>query len=125
MTELAEKVATGSMGVAPALINRVERRSKQRVYDNFPVKVRGRDSNGERFKAETVLDNLSVEGLYLRLKCKVTLDTRLFFIIRLSVGSEERLSAPVIAVGGRVKRIEPCADGSYGVAVSLTSFKFL
>src|SRR2546422_5223577 len=44
------------------------RRRKPRIHELFPVTVHGVDGNGEAFEANGVLDNLSVDGLYMKLR---------------------------------------------------------
>jgi hypothetical protein len=44
-----------------------ERRRHPRVCLPFPASVEGVDEDGEPFRAETVLDDLSAGGVYLRL----------------------------------------------------------
>jgi hypothetical protein len=99
-----------------------ERRSKLRLYGPFPAKVRGVDVNGKIFKVETVLDNISAGGLYLRLRQRLEPDAILFVVTRLSA-SEVR--APRVAVRGKVLRIEQKPDGECGVAVKITRHRFI
>src|SRR5262245_29330904 len=58
-----------------------ERRRHPRLRKPFPATVRGVDAYGESFEADTVLDNLSAGGLYLRLGRCVKQKTKLFVII--------------------------------------------
>ena len=71
--------------------NEVERRSKPRIDEHFPAKVRGVDTAGKAFKAETVIDNLSAGGVYLRLARPVSPGADLFVIIRLSTSLSREL----------------------------------
>ena len=43
-------------------ISRGERRQHPRLYESFPVLVRGVDARGEAFERETVLDDFSAGG---------------------------------------------------------------
>src|SRR5438270_3427276 len=48
-----------------------ERRRRPRLYEPFPVMVRGVDASGTSFEINTVLDNMSADGLYVRLRRQV------------------------------------------------------
>ena len=49
----------------------VERRQHSRLSEPFPVLVRGVDAGGEAFESNTVLDDFSAGGLYVRLRWRV------------------------------------------------------
>lgn len=100
----------------------VERRGKPRINEPFPAEVRGVDASGELFQAETVLDNLSASGLYLRLARRVERDTEVSIVTRLSSVPTE---GALVAMRGVVVRTEPQVDGSYGMAVVLEQHLFL
>ena len=72
--------------------------------------------NDQTFKEETVLQNLSAGGLYLRLKRMVREGAEVPLAVRLSTAERD---GPVLRLGARgtVLRVEPQWDGSYGVAV--------
>ena len=99
----------------------IDRRGKSRVCASFPVTVRGVDTNGERFKFDTVLDNVSSSGLYLHLPYPVVAGTRLFFVVQFSPASTSEVLAPRFAMLGVVRRAELKPDGVYGAAVAFTS----
>ena len=94
-----------------------ERRSSARIDTAYPATLRGVDVNDQPFKEETVLQNLSVRGSYLRLKrtvregAQVSLSARLY--------TAENTDTPVLRLSARgtVLRVEPQCDGTYGVAV--------
>ena len=96
-----------------------------RLYEPFPVMVRGVDANGESFEVNTVLDNISAGGLYVRLGRRVELGTRLFAIARLSVTPSEAGPGPRVAIRGVVVRAEPLPDSTWGVALKFTHHRFL
>jgi hypothetical protein len=102
-----------------------ERRRKPRIFEYFPVKVRGMDANGEAFELDATLDNLSAGGLYMRLTRRMEADGRLFIVIRLSAATTDKVSAPHIAVRGRVVRAEQQSPGTYGLAIAFTRHRFL
>jgi c-di-GMP-binding flagellar brake protein YcgR len=94
-----------------------ERRSSARIDAPYPARLRGVDVNDQPFKEETVLQNLSAGGLYLRLKRMVREGAQVSLAVRLSTA--ESRDSPVLRLGARgtVLRVEPQADGSYGIAV--------
>lgn len=96
-----------------------------RLYEPFPITVRGVDANGESFEVNTVLDNISAGGLYMRLGRRVEVGARLFAIVRLSITQSEPVSVPRVAIRGVVVRIEPLPDSTWGVAVKFTHHRFL
>ena len=115
--------STSHLSSAPAPI---ERRRKLRIYHPLPAMVEGVDSTGEAFKNDTVLDNLSAEGLYLRLMPCVERGTELRIVFRLStVAGATAKAAPKVAVKGTVVRSEPKQGGACGVAVALRQRVFL
>lgn len=103
----------------------VERRSKPRIDVPFPVRVRGVDASGQVFKMNTVLDNLSAGGLYLRLARSVKQGTKLFVVVQLPSAPAGEMPAPRVAMRGMVLRAEPQPDSTCGVAVTLTRHRFL
>lgn len=102
-----------------------ERRRRPRIYECFPAKVRGKDSGGERFDIDTVLDNISSEGLYVRLARDTEIGSDMFVVVRLSSADSGQVFAPRVAIHGEVLRREPQADGSYGVAIGFHHRRFL
>ena len=96
----------------------VERRSHSRINIPVSTRVRGIDSDGQTFKSNSSLDNLSKDGLYLRLARRVRKGTNLTVIISLS--SQGRL-----ALRGEVLRVEPQPDGRYGIAMKFTQYRLL
>jgi len=48
-----------------------ERRKLLRIHERFPARVRGEDSDGDRFELDAMLDNLGLQGLHMRLAREV------------------------------------------------------
>lgn len=103
----------------------VDRRSKERVYIPFPATVEGVDINGAEFKVDTVLDNLSREGLYLRMIPCVDIGTKLSIIFSLSSATSMDGSTPRVALRGEVLRSEQKPGGICGIAVKINPVRFL
>jgi len=83
----------------------MERRRSPRISVPFHVSVRSGDENGSEYHAETVLDNLSAGGCYLRLPRKFACGSEIFTSSAFG-GSGEEGRAPVIATKGVVARVE-------------------
>ncbi|HEV2762953.1 MAG TPA: PilZ domain-containing protein [Pyrinomonadaceae bacterium] len=94
---------------------RPERRAVPRIYDPFPARVQGIDIHGRAFETLTALDNISADGLYLRLMADVRRGTKLYIV--LSLASE-------VTVQGEVIRVESKPGSAFGVAVRIKQHKF-
>jgi PilZ domain len=102
-----------------------ERRFSARIEANYPARLRGSDVNNEPFKEETVLENFSGGGLYLRLKRMLREGSRVFVAVRLSTAPDPEIAVVRLAALGTVLRVEPQADGSYGVAIEFQRRRLL
>ncbi len=102
-----------------------ERRRHARLYEPFPVLVRSEDASRQAFESNTVLDNLSAGGLYVRLKWRVEPDARLFAVVRITPALDPTGGGPCVAVHGRVVRVESQPYGQWGVGVQFTHHRFL
>jgi hypothetical protein len=103
----------------------VERRSQPRVHEAFPAQVRGVDDAGQGFELETVLDNLSTGGLYMRLPRSVRCGSKLSLVVRFPGLQNGTNFVPLISLKGTVTRAEPQADGRCGLAVVLSTSRLL
>jgi hypothetical protein len=99
-----------------------ERRGKPRIHVPFPAKVRGVDKNGEPFDVETMLDNLSGRGFYLRMMPSVEEGAKLTVVITLSTIARD---APRVRVQGTALRVETKPGGVCGVAATFSHPHFL
>ena len=103
----------------------VERRGMIRICNPFPAVVEGVDVNGDEFKIATVLDNLSREGLYLRIAPDVCVGSHLSVVFRFSGSVESGVSAPRVSISGEVLRVDKMEGGACGVAVGFKPVKFM
>jgi len=94
-----------------------ERRSSARIDAPYPARLRGVDVNDQPFKEETVLQNVSAGGSYLRLKRMVHEGSQVSLAVRLSTADSTEGAVLRLGARGTVLRVEPQWDGSYGVAV--------
>ncbi len=102
----------------------IERRNLPRIATPFPATVRGVDQAGDRFRIDTVLDNFSAAGLYLRLARPIEPGTTLFVVVRFTIAPAAGPAAPGVAARGVVVWAEP-QPGAWGVAVKFTHQRFL
>jgi hypothetical protein len=103
----------------------VERRKNPRIYEPFPVTVHCHDHETGGFRANTVVDDLSASGLYVKLPKKLECGTKIYIVIRFSLSPEKALRAPRIATDGEVTRVEPKPDGLWGISVSFRRQHFI
>ncbi|MFN2447141.1 MAG: PilZ domain-containing protein [Vicinamibacterales bacterium] len=99
-----------------------ERRAKPRLERPFPVTLRGVDAMGEALNIDTVLDNLSPGGLYVRIPRRVEPGAKLSVAIRLSEDGVREQTAR-LATRGVVLRVESTPNGEYGVALAFTTHR--
>lgn len=102
-----------------------ERRIKPRIFEHFKATVHGLNALGEAFSVETVLENMSATGLYLRLPQVVEVGTELLVVSQLSNPPNGRTSGPLLAMSGAVVRIGEASSDACGVAVEFTHTRFL
>lgn len=101
-----------------------EKRSKLRISMPFHAKVKGTDLTGNEFIVETVLDNISADGLYMRLVPSVQIGANLWIDVGLHTTSHVTENSPRFSVDGVVLRTEEKPGGAYGVAVSFAKVRF-
>ncbi len=94
-----------------------ERRTKARISVPFHALVRGVDELGEEFVVETVVDNLSGAGLYLRMMPQVEKGRKLSIALGLRANFHITEDAPHFMINGTVLRREQKVGGVSGVAV--------
>jgi c-di-GMP-binding flagellar brake protein YcgR len=102
-----------------------ERRLKPRIDLPFSAKVRGVDANGEAFETDSVLDNLSAGGLYLRMARSLKQGAELLVLVELPTGSANNTGPSQIEAQGVILRTEPQVSGDCGVAVAFTKHRFI
>ena len=93
-----------------------ERRANPRVDHPFPVTLRTVGGVGGVLHIETVLDNISARGLFVRLVRPLEPGASLSIGVRLWAAEPQGACARV-AARGVVKRVERTVDGQYGIAV--------
>ena len=103
----------------------VERRSKPRIHELFPVTVHGVDGNGEAFETNGVLDNLSADGLHMKLRQCIDPGATLTIILQFWPAPINGEVTPRVLIYGMVLRAELMPGGECGVAIKFTHHRFL
>ena len=101
----------------------VERRSKPRIPCSYPAMVSGRYDGGRRFQAKATLTNMSVNGMYLRLKDLVPRGETISINVRLSTNPIHQGKWRFTA-NGTIVRTEILPDGAYGIGIKLYYHRF-
>ena len=99
-----------------------ERRKNPRICNPFRVAVSSVNVAGEAFTLETVLDNLSAGGMYVRLPQRIEIGTEVFSVIQLADAG--RPGAGRVALSGVALRSD-LGFGSCGLAVAFKRHRFL
>lgn len=113
-----------AINLLPMTEEPVNRRKKPRLSLPLPVTVRGTDVRGKAFVVDTVLENISAGGAYIRISSQMELGTTLRVLVRFSTSLDTGQGARV-AAHGDVIRIEENKYGTYGVAIRFTNHRFL
>jgi hypothetical protein len=95
----------------------MERRASPRVEAPFVSRLRGVDGMGQRFRDDTLLDNLSGGGVYLRTQRMLVEGTDVTLAVRLSTAPPGDRPVLRLAARGIVVRVEPQPDGGSGVGI--------
>ena len=104
--------------------NESERRREQRIREPFPARVEGIDKDGKSFEADTVIDNINTDCLYVRLLACLERGANLSVAFRLSVAAGKAATSPRVEVKGKVIRIDSIPADVRGVAVAYTLERF-
>jgi PilZ domain len=99
-----------------------ERRRKNRFAHRLPARVWGVDTEHEAFGIDCAIENISSAGVYLTIPCRMKSASDVSLVVHLLDGPHE---SPTAAIRGRVLRIEPQANESYGVAIEISDYQFL
>ena len=100
----------------------VERRSKPRSSEAFPARVWGVDIDAQPFSFDCLLDNMSANGLYLRLPRRMEFSSAISLVVRLLNGPVDGMMA---AIKGTVIRDEVEPDGHTGVGIRIVEHRFI
>jgi|SRR6266550_2188002 len=102
-----------------------ERRSKPRIHELFPVTVHGVDATGEAFEGNGLLDNVSADGLYMKLRQCIDPGATITVIIHFWPAPMDGEATPRVLLYGVVLRADLMSGGECGVAIKFTHHRFL
>ena len=97
-----------------------DRRDKPRLHETLPARIWGIDHEDELISLDCLVDNLSSSGLLLRLPWRMKVSSQISVVVRLLNASGE-----MAAIKGEILRDERHLDGSRGIAVRITEYRFL
>ncbi len=100
-------------------------RRKPRMNGPCAAIVHGIDANGQAFRTETLLENLSASGLYFRLQHPVPIGEKLFVVFAFTPQDIREASGPKVATRGTVCRSEAHPDGHCGLAMTMQQWRFV
>lgn len=96
-----------------------ERRASPRTHTSFAVTIRGNDAHGKALDFDTMLDNLSGSGMYVRIPRRFEPGEPVAVGIRFAeTGTLDRVAR--VAARGIVVRVDPTPDGAFGLAIAFT-----
>jgi hypothetical protein len=104
-------------GLAPASSGGDEHHDEPRIEGPFPARVKGSNASGQRFIADTVIENLSAHDFCVRLEERIEPSARLFVAAR--------LDKSVVALRGKVLQAISRADGTWDITVLITRYRFV
>ena len=99
-----------------------ERRRHVRVALPFPATVEGTNDEGHSFESNTVTDDMSAGGVYLRMAQRVPEGSKMTVTAKLSVVPGRGM---MVRLQGKVLRVEEKPGRAYGVAIELDERKVL
>jgi hypothetical protein len=104
--------------------NESERRREQRIREPFPARVEGVDTDGKSFEADTVIDNINTDCLYVRLLPPLERGANLSVAFRLSVASGKSATSARVELKGEVIRVDSIPADVRGVVVAYKLRRF-
>jgi hypothetical protein len=113
--ETDEYLATTG-GALPAFVEG-QSRDETRIQGPFPARVKGSQATGARFVTDTIIENLSAQDCCVRLVERVEPGDCLFVATR--------INKAVVSLRGKVLHIMLRADGTWGVILRITRYRFV
>lgn len=93
-----------------------------RISEPFPTTISGIDSRGESFELDCVLENMSSNGVYLKIPRKLKHGSEVTMMIKLSSVPSSGAGA---AIRGVTVRTEPRGNENWGLAVAINECSFI
>jgi hypothetical protein len=101
-----------------------DRRVKPRIDCDYPAIIEGYDRDGTKYNDHAKLANLSASGLFMLAQRNLKNGTKLSVTVLLSNMISE-VDAPKLSTNGIVVRTEPQNNGTCGIAIKFTNYRFL
>jgi len=101
-----------------------DRRVKPRIDCDYPAIIEGYEGDGTKYNDHAKLANLSASGLFMLAHRNLINGTKLSVTVLLSNTISE-LDAPKLSTNGIVVRTEPQNNGTCGIAIKFTNYRFL
>jgi len=98
-----------------------ERRAKPRIRQAFSTRVSGVDCENRPFDVHVGLENISSEGLYLRIPRMLRPGDELSLVVQFSNGGP----GATAALRAGVVRVDPGSDGLNGIAMAIQRYEFI
>ena len=99
-----------------------ERRQKARIREPFPVRIWGVDSGELPFNVDGVVENISSTGVYLMARRPVSVGSEVKLVVHFLSGPTSGVTA---SLQGSILRSEPRDGGQHGLAIAISSHRFL
>lgn len=96
---------------------RAGRDAEPRIYGLFPAQVRGVDSSGAHFHAQTLIHSFSATEFDLHLPRSVEAGEEVLVVADIHEAT--------VALHGKVLRAEPQPNGAHRMTVAITHYRFL
>jgi hypothetical protein len=101
-----------------------DRRVKPRICCDYPAIIEGYDNKGKKYNDHAKLANLSASGLFMLANRNVEFGSKLSVTVLLSNIFSD-IDAPKLSTNGIVVRTEPQENGTCGIAIKFTNYRFL
>lgn len=95
----------------------VERRGESRICTPFPVTVQGIDAGGAAFQRHTIVDNISISGLSVRLMQVLELGSPLYLMVQLAAATDAGEHSLWLSGYGVVRHVRPKEGGAFGYGI--------
>jgi hypothetical protein len=102
-----------------------QHRELARIQIPFPVTLRGKDAFGDRFELHSTLDDLSGKDLSVRIARRLSLGSRVFAYVSLSLAPTYPGIGTKVAILGTVQHIEPVGGAYWRVKITINRHHFM
>ena len=101
-----------------------ERRTKHRIFCDYPAIVQGWDENGVKFTENARVTNLSSCGVFISTRQFIRNNTEVHLKIALPTGTLKWGSSKLVT-SGLVMRSELQSNGMVSIAIKFLDYKFI